>query len=262
LPRIANRSIWEVTTTKLVHMLLYAITSRALLGENEAERAERLVDLAGDWAAGGVDFIQIRESDLSAGDLSGLAGSIVRAAQAFGRHTKVLINSGTATATDIALESGADGVHLPGGLNPEQLAATVVQIKKAWQIRQKPFASPPISVSCHSVAEVLAARTAGATLALFAPVFEKVLPGTSALAGQGLEVLAEACRAALQPAPQPQLPILALGGVTLENAAQCVAAGAAGIAAIRLFLNDEDQRLAQGWRLLARRPTAPVSKPR
>jgi thiamine-phosphate pyrophosphorylase len=240
-------------------MLLYAITSRALLGESEAERAEKLVAFAGDWAATGVDFIQIRESDLSTSDFTRLAGNIVRAVRAFASQTKVLINASQESAVAIALESGADGVHLPGGLNPGQLTAAIARIRETWKIYQKSAFPPPISVSCHSVADVQAARAAGATLALFAPVFEKALPGATTLEGQGLEALAEACRAARQPAPEPSLPVLALGGVTLENAVQCIDAGACGIAAIRLFLK-EDQRRSQDWRQLARHPTPSFSR--
>jgi len=223
-------------------MLLYAITSRALLGQNEVERAEKLVALAGEWAAGGVDFIQIRESDLSAGDLSRLAGRVAAAVRAVGWHTKILMNASPQLVGNIALESGADGVHIPGGLSTEKLSVVIAQIRQSWiknagQAGQEFAESPPISVSCHSIADVLAARAAGATIALFGPVFEKILPGRPALMGRGLESLAEACSAAREPGPKPALPVLALGGVTLENAAQCVAAGAAGIAAIRLFLN-------------------------
>ncbi len=223
-------------------MLLYAITSRILLGKTEAERAQKLIRLAAEWAANSIDFIQIRESDLSIPDLTRLATGIVRAVRENSSHARVLINASPEAATAIALESGADGVHLPGGLNPEQLAAAIAQILEAWRTSDP---LPTISVSCHSVAEVQAARAAGATLALFAPVFEKVLPGAAALVGQGLESLAAACRAARQPAPQPELPILALGGVTLENAPQCLAAGAAGIAAIRLFLDETRGRSQQ-----------------
>jgi thiamine-phosphate pyrophosphorylase len=221
-------------------MLLYAITSRVILAETEAERTQKLIALAAEWAASGIDFIQIRESDLAIPNLTRLATSIVSAVRENSSHTRVLINASPEAATAIALESAADGVHLPGGLSPKQLAAAIARIQKTWPTSgpSPTIPLPTMSVSCHSVAEVQAARTAGATLALFAPVFEKVLPGAAALAGQGLEPLAEACRAARQPAPQPELPILALGGVTLENAPQCIAAGAAGIAAIRLFLNE------------------------
>jgi len=225
-------------------MLLYAITSRILLADKEAERADRLVALAAQWAAAGLDFIQIRERDLAEVELLQLASRIVQAVRRSGSPTRVLVNSSPASASAIALQSGADGVHLPSGMAPEQLAAAVMQIRKGWESGRKPI--PIVSVSCHTVADILAARS-GASLALFAPVFEKVLPGAPALAGKGLYSLAEACRAARQPAHEPQLPVLALGGVTLQNAAECVAAGAAGIAAIRFFLNSGD---GQDWERL------------
>lgn len=218
-------------------MLLCAITSRILLADAEAERAEKLIALSAHWAAQSLDFIQIRERDFADTELLQLSTRVVRAARDTKSTTKVLINSDPDKAAAIARQSGADGVHLPGGLDPEQLAAAIAQIHQDWKSPQGAGDGPTISVSCHSVADIRAARAARATLALFAPVFEKALPGAPALTGQGLESLAEACRAARQPTPQPELPVLALGGVTLENAAQCVAAGAAGIAAIRLFLN-------------------------
>ncbi len=230
-------------------MLLYAITSRILLADTEAERADKLFALTAKWATGAVDFIQIRESDLSDAELLRLASKIVQAVHSDGGPTKVLINSSPEKALAIALQSGADGVHLPGGLDSEQLDATIAQIRKDWRRHRDANATPAVSVSCHSVLDILAAHDAGATLALFAPVFEKVLPGASALAGRGLESLAEASRAARQTSPhQPELPVLALGGVTLENAAQCVAAGAAGIAAIRLFLDSGE---GQDWQRLS-----------
>jgi thiamine-phosphate pyrophosphorylase len=73
------------------------------------------------------------------------------------------------------------------------------------------------------------AQAAGADLALFAPVFEKKdAPNTRPT---GLEALHQAC--------QHQIPVLALGGVTLGNAADCLRAGAAGVAAIRLFQQND-----------------------
>ena len=88
-----------------------------------------------------------------------------------------------------------------------------------------PLARATISVSCHQPDEIEAARTAGADLALFAPVFGK--KDTPTAQPTGLTALAQACRS--------QIPVLALGGITLENASRCLEAGAAGIAAIRLF---------------------------
>jgi thiamine-phosphate pyrophosphorylase len=215
-------------------MILYAITSRVLLAESEAERSKKLVALAAEWAANGVDFIQIREGDLAHAGLLRLAAEAARAAHGSGGHTQVLINADPRTALQIVVDSGADGVHLPSGLTPEQLADAVARIRERWSHTST---SPPISVSCHSVADVRATRAAGASLALFAPVFEKALPGADAVPGTGLNALAAACRAGREEAPYPELPVLALGGVTLENAPQCIAAGASGIAAIRLFLD-------------------------
>jgi thiamine-phosphate pyrophosphorylase len=222
-------------------MLIYAITSRMLLADSEPKRAEKLVSLAAKWVAGGVDFVQIRETDLTGAELVRLASRIVQAVRHASRRPRVLINGAADRAVPIALHSGCDGIHFPGGMDPGELAAAVAQIRKNWRFGRDSGSSPLISVSCHSAAEVVSARAAGATLALFAPVFEKALPGAPALVGQGLESLAEACRAARQPGSLPEIPVLALGGVTLENAPQCIAAGAAGIAAIRLFLDSEGQ---------------------
>jgi thiamine-phosphate pyrophosphorylase len=233
-------------------MLLYAITNRALLADDERERSEKLVALASEWAANGVDFIQIREKDLPQDAIVRLASRVVQAARSAESRTRVLINANPRTAKAIALEAGADGVHLPSGLNPAQLSEAVAEIRKLWQNNRDAPNPPPISVSCHSVAEVQAARLAGATLALFAPVFEKVIPGDLKGEGQGLEALAQACHAARQSAVQPKLPVLALGGVTLANIPQCLAAGAAGIAAIRLFLDEDKGSTEQDWRGLTR----------
>jgi thiamine-phosphate pyrophosphorylase len=70
---------------------------------------------------------------------------------------------------------------------------------------------------------------------LFSPVFEKL-----SQPAQGLEGLHLACAAARG------IPVIALGGVTAANASDCVAAGAAGIAGIRLFAGDDWRRL-QLW---------------
>ena len=99
-----------------------------------------------------------------------------------------------------------------------------------------------IGVSCHAQADILSAESHGADFVVYAPVFEK--QGTSAQA-VGLEGLRLACgRIAthdkkVEAGFASGMPILALGGVTLENARDCVAAGAAGIAGIRLFQDND-----------------------
>jgi len=207
-------------------MLLCAISSRRLLPGDEAARRDRLVQLARDWARGGVDFIQVREKDLPLGDLQPLAARIVEAVRSVksttGR-TRVLVNG----PAQLALDAGADGVHLHANAGPAAVQA-------AAQVYARAGRDVLISAACHSPEEIR--QASGASLLLFSPVFEKVT-GNGMSRGQGIAAL----RAAVDQA-RP-VPVLALGGVTEKNAAACVQAGAAGIAAIRLFLGDE-------WRTL------------
>jgi thiamine-phosphate pyrophosphorylase len=88
---------------------------------------------------------------------------------------------------------------------------------------------PIVSVSCHTPTDIARARHNAADLILFGPIFEKRVDGELVSAGVGLEALALACAIA------EQVPVLALGGVTSETAGACLAAGAAGIAGVRIF---------------------------
>jgi thiamine-phosphate pyrophosphorylase len=204
-------------------MLLYAITSRRLLPGDEPARRDRLLELARQWTEGGVDFIQVREKDLPLTELQPLAARIVEAVRAATknapRRTHVLVNG----PAQLALDAGADGVHLHANAGPAALRA-------ASQVYDRAGRELTVSAACHSPEEIRQAN--GATLLLFSPVFEKVT-GQGMSRGQGIAALRAAVDQA-QPAP-----VLALGGVTEKNAAACVQAGAAGIAAIRLFLGEE-----------------------
>ncbi len=213
-------------------MRFYAITGRfSLPGEHVAgtlsgEEDERLLALVRGWATGGVDWVQLREKDLPPDRLLPLARK-VQAAVA-GTRTRLLLNG----PAQVAIAAGAAGLHLSGSWTVQ----TVMEARAAFSASGL---RPLLSVSCHSPEQARLARVAGADLALFAPVFGKALPGAEApLPGQGLEALAATCRAA---AP---IPVFALGGVNAENAADCLRAGASGIAAIRLFLGDRWRRLA------------------
>jgi thiamine-phosphate pyrophosphorylase len=199
--------------------LLYYITDRTAFPGDERTRRLRLLEKIAEAASAGIDYIQLREKDLPARDLESLAREAMRI---MGELTTVLlINS----RTDVALASEADGVHLPAnGVSP-------AEVKQIWTCGRERLArklspqNPVISVSCHSPQEVAQAASNQATIALFAPVFEKKdAPGTTPT---GLEALRQACLS--------KIPVLALGGITLQNAASCLEAGAAGIAAIRLF---------------------------
>jgi thiamine-phosphate pyrophosphorylase len=212
--------------------LLYYITDRAGFPGDESGRRLRLLDKIAEAVRHGVDYIQLREKDLPTRELESLACEAMRiirperklATDHWPPTTALLINS----RTDVALASGAAGVHLRADdVSPEIVRA--VWTSASSRVSDNSRGDPVIAVSCHSPHEVVQAAEGGATFAAFAPVFEKKdAPGTSAA---GLDALRYACRA--------KIPVLALGGVTLRNAESCLRAGAAGIAAIRLFQEND-----------------------
>ena len=173
-------------------------------------------------ARAGVDAIQLREKDLCARELTDLAmtaAEIIRTAAAANKSTtQLLINS----RADVALACGADGVHLRS--DDVSAADARAVLMQAGVIRST------IAVSCHTVQEVRSAEGHGADFAVFGPVFGKVGVESSAL---GIAGLTQACRE--RAAAKPPMPVLALGGIDLSNARECLEAGAAGIAGIRLF---------------------------
>jgi thiamine-phosphate pyrophosphorylase len=212
--------------------LLYYITDRAALGADEPTRRRRLLEKISEAAQAGVDYIQLREKDLPTRDLETLAHEAVRAIK--GTKAVLLINS----RTDVALAAGAQGVHLRAeDISPKD-------VRKIWQecgagasAREPSPTNPRIAVSCHSPEEVAEAAANGATLAVLAPIFEKKDAPEARPAE--LSMLKAACKA--------KIPVLALGGITLSNAQSCLEAGAAGIAAIRLF---QENRIADVVRVL------------
>jgi thiamine-phosphate pyrophosphorylase len=204
-------------------MLLYYITGRKAFPGTDAQQREGLLRKVADCARAGVDYIQLREKDLSARELEHLAIEVLQAIRESAAASRLLINS----RTDIALACGADGVHLAGG----ELAPS--EVRTIWMRccnRQ-----PLIGVSAHSSADVRCAQVQTADFVVLAPIFEKAQTG---MRGIGLEALRDACAGAQLHgnAPSPdRFCVLALGGVTLSNARSCVAAGTAGVAGIRLF---------------------------
>ena len=196
-------------------MLLLYITDRKQFPGDEKARERALLAKIAEATRCGVDFIQLREKDLSARDLETLARLATENQKP---TTALLINS----RSDIALACGAAGVHLPAN----DLSPSVV--RKIWAKAGHPT-RPLITISCHSADDVARAASEGADFAVFAPVFgKKDAPHTSPA---GLDGLREACR--------QKIPVLALGGVTLANGRACLEAGATGIAAIRLFQEND-----------------------
>lgn len=211
-------------------MLLYYITDRrAFPGTPAAQRRALLAKIA-EAARAGVAYIQLREKDLSPRDLETLARDAVAAIGAPANDSpaaRLLISS----RADVALAVGASGVHLPAG----DLPAGEVRALVAAAARHRETRPFTVAVSCHTPQEVALAESHGADFAVFGPVFEK---GGKRVAG--LAALRAACAGA-RPVARTEgayaraMPVLALGGVTLANAADCIRAGAAGVAGIRLF---------------------------
>ncbi len=176
-------------------------------------------------AAAGVDWIQIREKDLSARNCGSLTREALRIAASSSESrtapTRILVND----RLDIALTELAGGVHLGEKSLPPA---------EAKRLANSRFQSPDFltGVSCHSLEAAKSAAKDGADYLFFGPVF--ATPSKAALGSpQGLERLTRVCRAV-------SLPVLAIGGITLANASACLAAGASGIAAIRLFQDAPD----------------------
>lgn len=195
-------------------LLLYYITDRKQFSGVEFDRRESLLQRIAEAARCGIDFIQLREKDLSSRELEFLARAAMQKVREFGSTTRLLINS----RTDIALAVEADGVHL----RTKDLEGR--EVRKIWKFAGRQDA-PSVALSCHTEAEVITAKDDAADFVVFAAVFEKQNAIGAAVAG--IERLRSAC--------QHGIPVLALGGVTIGNANSCIEAGAAGVAGIRLF---------------------------
>lgn len=206
-------------------LLCYVTDRNSLSATDSREPLESLLLKIGAAADAGVDWIQIREKDLSGKECSSLTCEALQRATKSpagkAAPTQILVND----RLDVAISQHAGGVHLGGKSLPLAEAKRLVENRG----ERKDFL---IGVSCHSLEAARAAVSGGADYLFFGPVF--ATPSKKAFgAPQGLERLAEVCRAV-------SMPVLAIGGITLENAADCLAAGASGIAAIRLFQDARD----------------------
>jgi thiamine-phosphate pyrophosphorylase len=194
------------------------VPSDSSLREPASPRPQSLHDSIRRAFAAGTDWIQIREKDLEARALVELVRFAV--AETRGTSALVLVND----RLDVALAADAAGVHL----GEESLPLEVVT---EWR-RSAGRLDFLIGVSCHSLESARKAERSGADYIFFGPVF--ATPSKAAFgAPQGIERLREICASV-------KIPVLAIGGVNLENARACVTAGAAGIAAIRLFQDAVD----------------------
>jgi thiamine-phosphate pyrophosphorylase len=164
----------------------------------------------------GVDLIQVRERGLDAALLVGLVARTV--ARAGRTTTRVLVND----RADVAMAAAAHGVHLRGDAAPTS--------------RVRELVGPDVLIgrSIHDPVET----TDAADFLVFGTVFRTASkPADAPVAG--LDALAEASR-------RSTVPVLAIGGVTPDRATACRMAGAAGIAAIGIFLPPGRSQYALG----------------
>jgi thiamine-phosphate pyrophosphorylase len=156
------------------------------------------------WIGEGVELVQIRERGLGPRDLAEVVRQILRVPNP--HATKILVND----RADVALACGAHGVHL-----------------RDDSVEPAGFKRPGflVTMACHRVED--AERTSGADYVLLAPIFEP-LSKTGNAEPLGTGAITEFTR-------RSRTPVLALGGVTHDNARACLDAGAVGIAGITCF---------------------------
>jgi thiamine-phosphate pyrophosphorylase len=210
-------------------LLCYVTDRRSLaagtLSGNSAALSEKIATLA----AAGVDWVQIREKDLPARELAALVRQALRSTSAqadkSSRSTRILVND----RVDVALTEGAAGVHLGESSLPVHETKSLLRSR----VSGGDFL---VGVSCHSPESAKSAATAGADYLFFGPIFST--PSKAQFGEpQGVARLTEICESLT-------IPVVAIGGLTLENASACLKAGAAGIAAIRLFQEAPDPAAA------------------
>jgi len=199
-------------------MKLCYVTDRKALPGSAEEQFRALLHKIENAGRASLDWIQIREKDLSGRELAALVG---KALCCVPTSCRVLVND----RLDVAIACGAGGLHL--GENS-------VLVEEARRLARKKHLGTEflVGVSTHSLEAARASERAGADYLIFGPVFatpSKVAFGSP----QGLEKLQEICTSI-------SVPVIAIGGVTAANAGDCLAAGAAGIAAIRLFQEATD----------------------
>ena len=180
-------------------------------GASPADMRHCLVRQARHAIDAGVDFVQVREPDLEAGALAALVSELVALAR--GTHSRIVVNE----RLDVALACGAAGVHLRAESVPAAAARSI---------------APPgflVGRSVHAVGEAVAVAPEVDYL-IAGTVFPSASkPGGPLLGVAGLSAVARAVR----------VPVLAIGGATLDRMAELAAAGAAGVAAIGLFMGPE-----------------------
>jgi thiamine-phosphate pyrophosphorylase len=173
--------------------------------------------LAPHFLDGGATFVQLRAKQIGSGDLLTLADALVALAQPYG--ARVIVND----RVDVAVLAGAAGAHvgqddLPPGDARAQLGEAAI-----------------LGVSTHGEAQLARAATAPVTYLAVGPVFGTHTKDTG-YAPVGLDLIRTARRLV------PALPIVAIGGITLDTAPAVLDAGATAVAVIGDLLSTGDPR--------------------
>jgi thiamine-phosphate pyrophosphorylase len=191
--------------------MICLVTDRRRLSAGP-DAVDRLVDLVAAAARAGIDLIQVRERDLGARALVDLVGRCLAAAE--GTSVKVLVND----RADVAAAAGASGVHLRSDSIGGAAARSLLGDRAI------------IGRSIHSADDAgTASRAGGLDYLIFGTLYQTLSKDTGHPVATHDELRA-ACRAAAG------LPVLAIGGITVQRTRELVRAGAAGIAAVGLFV--------------------------
>lgn len=221
---------WKTLPSKSP-ILCYVTDRKTLPPSTDQDMAIVLLNTIAAVAAAGADWIQIREKDLSGRVCSALVREALqyssRSAVEGKASTRIVVND----RLDVALSEQAGGLHLGETSVPLANAKQFVAQAQSQGRLSRDFL---IGVACHSLDAAQSAAADGADYLFFGPIFNTPSKARYG-APQGLDRLAQVCAAV-------RIPVLAIGGITLENAASCLACGAAGIAAIRLFQDAPDPR--------------------
>ncbi|MBM4126686.1 MAG: thiamine phosphate synthase [Nitrospira sp.] len=162
----------------------------------------------------GLPAVQLRERDLSTGELRALAREIQSITMP--RAVPLVVND----RADLALAMNLDGVHLRANSLPVPVARRLVGADRL------------VGVSTHSLSEVEQASRDGADYVLFGPIFDT--PSKRPFGPPlGLAVLTEVCR-------HSPIPVFAVGGVTSASVSDVRGAGAYGVAVIGAILAHDD----------------------
>ncbi len=194
---------------------LYLITNRHLFPD-----IQKFLDTLDVALSAGVDILQLREKDLSTVDLYNLACDVRDLCKRYG--TIFLIND----RADIAMAVEADGVHLTEQSLPSPIARKILGTNKI------------IGRSLHKIQDIDGEARAGADFITFSPVFyteSKARYGSP----QGIKRLKDACM-------HSNIPVVALGGININNVDEVLTAGVCGVAVISAVLGDDDPEKSVG----------------